>query len=167
MTRDLDPEQLADLRLRSASEHDRGRSRTTARVMGGDDPAERWPCRRCTIAMVEVNATTVAALESSNALLAKRGERMIPKSQVVFCSTCEPIARRERAERYDRERAEIAELIRELRSLIDNDLREASIAARLRELGHANVPALLSEAKTRRAEKRRATTTNGPRRNSL
>lgn len=166
MSRDLDPEQLADLRVRAESERDRTRSREAV-GFGDTTIVERWPCRRCTIAMVDVNAATVTALEVSNAQLLRRGERAIPKSHVVFCSTCEPIARLERAEREAVQRAEIRALERELFSLVDNDLREASIATRLRELGHANVPALLRQAATRRAEKAREKNTNGTRRNSL
>lgn len=165
MRDDIDPEDLADRQLRAASERDTKRTREPARI-GATDVAAKWLCRRCRSAMVDVSSDVVHGLEVSNRQLRTRGEPEIQTHQVVFCEACTPIARRERAERIARESAESAKLIRELNSLIDNDLREASIAARLRELGH-NVPALLREAKTRRDEKRRAATTNGPRRNSL
>jgi hypothetical protein len=161
---DLDPEALADLQRRAASERDPQRTREAARPVA-NDVAAKWLCRRCRTAMVDVSAHVVHGLEVSNRELQRRGEPPIPTHQVVFCETCTPIARKERAARIAREAAESAALIRELNSLIDNDLREASIAARLRELGH-DVPALLREARNRRAEKRRATAT-GPRRNNL
>lgn len=37
---------------------------------------------------------------------------------------------------------EMAALIRELKSLVDNDMRERSICARLRDLGHPDVEGL-------------------------
>lgn len=159
MSRDLDDEQIADLAHRTRSERDPDRTREAARF-GDRTIVAQWPCRRCTMRMVPVNSTTVDALETNNRLLVKQGQRPIAQSQVVFCAECEPVARRERAEREARDRAEIRELERELFSLVDNDLREQSIARRLRELGHANVPALISQAAARRAEKRRAATTN-------
>lgn len=166
MSRDLDPEQLADLR-RARSVGDVYREPRDPATALDTVAVEQWPCRRCTIAMVPVTATAVETLAMSNEHLIKRGEKPIPKSAVVFCARCEPIARAERAEREEKQRAEIRDLTRELFALVDNDLREASIATRLRQLGHANVPALLSQAAARRAEKRRGGPTSNRRSKDL
>lgn len=54
----------------------------------------------------------------------------------------------------------IAALVRELNGLIDNDLRERSVLARLRELGHPDVDGLAKAI----ADGRAARTTTKPRR---
>jgi hypothetical protein len=152
---ELDPEIIADLRKRAATEHDATRSRGDG-VYDWSPAAivEQWPCRTCGLAMVGVTAEQVEAREVFNRKLRARREQEIPKSAVVFCEACLERARQLGAERRARERVEMAALIRELRSLVDNDLREKSILARLRVLGHPDVDELQRAAAASRAARK-------------
>lgn len=80
-----DPEVLADLRKRDASERDRGRTRPLGWV-----PApivEHWGCKGCG-ALVGVTKEAVETREVFNARLRSRGEAELAKDRIVFCPSC-------------------------------------------------------------------------------
>lgn len=85
MTRfpDRDPEVLADLRARQASEGDRSRTRPDGWV----PPAivERWPCTGCN-ALVDMPRGAIELHAMFNRQLARRGERPLPKR--IPCPSC-------------------------------------------------------------------------------
>jgi hypothetical protein len=145
----LDPEIAADMRLRADTE--RHRDPKPAKY-SWTSPAivEHWPCRMCGVAMVGVTAEAAAARDHANQILVSRREPEIAKSQIVFCDRCTPVAKAQREERHRKAREETAAVIRELRSLVDNDLRERVLVDRLRELGQPDIAHVLADARAHR-----------------
>jgi hypothetical protein len=84
----LDPEVLADLRLREQSERDPSRSRVDPTAWTEPAIVEHWPCRGGCGTMVGVTREAIDALASSNAMLARRREAPIAKTKVVWCPPC-------------------------------------------------------------------------------
>lgn len=84
----LDPEVLADLRAREASERDPTRSRSDPTAWTAPAIVEHWPCRGGCGAMIGVTREAVEALASSNAMLARRRDQPIAKSKVMWCPEC-------------------------------------------------------------------------------
>lgn len=157
MTRDLitDPEVLADQRARSRyggadrgvpDDYEPGTRRPPAIVAG-------WACRAGCGRFVPVDDVAIAALASSNATLRKRGEPELGVHEIVFCAACKHRAAPDRGEAKRRSTDETARLIAELKTLVDNDLRERSIVARLRDLKHPDVDGLLRAVRDARAAK--------------
>ena len=156
MSRDeIDPEDLADLRLRASSERDSTRTRGDGTYEWS--PAalvEEWPCRNCGTALVGVTAEQVSARAMFNTMLRRQNERVIDTDEVVFCPPCLDLARASGVERRRRAINETELLIRQLKTLSDeNDPRERSILARLRDLGHPDVEGLRKAIADGRAAK--------------
>lgn len=84
----LDPEVLADLRRREASERDPSRARRDPTDWTPPVIVEHWPCRGGCGQMVGVTREAIDALATGNALLAKRREPPISKAKVVWCPDC-------------------------------------------------------------------------------
>lgn len=81
----LDPEVLADLRAREASENDRDRMRETALAFGDPAPIEHWPCRGCG-AMVGIPQAALDAHAALDRLARKRDGR--PLARTIPCDAC-------------------------------------------------------------------------------
>lgn len=81
----LDPEVLADLRAREASEGDRDRSRETALAFGDPTPVEHWPCRGCP-AMVGMTRDALELHDMFNRQLWRRRQPQLPKRGL--CDAC-------------------------------------------------------------------------------
>jgi hypothetical protein len=84
----LDPEVLADLRRREASERDPSRSRETSQAFGVATVVEHWPCRGGCNMMVGVTQAAVDAFATLNAQLVRRREQPMAKGKVVWCPAC-------------------------------------------------------------------------------
>lgn len=165
MSRDAitDPEILADQHARArygGAHRDEGdgyapaRARPPAIVAG-------WACRARCGRFVPVDQGAIAAREDANALMRRRGEPELGVHEIVFCPACKAGSAPDRAAALRRQSDLIAGAVRELKTLVDNDLRERSLVARLRELGHPDVGALLRSVRASRAG---ATTTAHKRR---
>lgn len=107
MTRDLDPEVLADQRKRNAvSDRDRDDATPAARPFGSPEPVERWPCSGCGV-MVDIPAAALQMHAICNRKLAARGDRTLEKR-----GQCEACKRREveleQARRRPHEQRELA-----------------------------------------------------------
>jgi len=106
----LDPEILADLRRREASEGDRSRSRETARAFD-PSPVEHWPCRCGCGAMVPVPQAALDTLAIMNAALARRREAPLSKAKIALCDECrrrdEDLAAMQREAQRPRQQAEM------------------------------------------------------------
>lgn len=81
----LDPEVLADLRAREASESDRDRSRETAQPFGDSLPVEHWPCRGCGT-LVGIPQAALDAHAAMDRLARKRDGR--PLAKTIPCEAC-------------------------------------------------------------------------------
>lgn len=154
-----DPEVIADARARARYG---GADRPVPESYG---PATRkpraivagWACRARCGRFVPVDDAAIDALESNNATLRRRGEPELGVHEIVFCPSCKARAAPDRAASLRRRVDEQAALIRELKTLIDNDLRERSIVARLRDLGHPDVDGLRKAIAESRATKNTTT----------
>ena len=84
MTEEIDPEIIADLRLRAYTERDRSRSGEA--VYAPPVFVDRWECRhpQCST-LVDVTPDAVEHLAMFNAELTRRGERLIPTDAIVLC----------------------------------------------------------------------------------
>lgn len=155
-----DPEILADQhrRARVAGGHDRELEAEPVRPFGAFGPVVAgWACRARCGRFVPVDDAAIAALANANATLRRRGEPELGVHEIVFCPACKHRAAPDRADALRRSSEEMGRLIVELKSLVDNDLRERSIVARLRELHHPDVDALLRAVRESRATKNTTT----------
>jgi hypothetical protein len=115
MTRpfDTDPEVLADLRHREASERDRSRSRNDPAAWTPPAIVEHWPCRTGCGAMVGVSQDAVDSRNMFNDRLARRREPAIQRNEVVRCGACtkrdEDLAQLERDSKRAQRQSELRE----------------------------------------------------------
>ncbi|HKP08298.1 MAG TPA: hypothetical protein VJU58_13680 [Microbacterium sp.] len=104
--RPLDPEILADLRLRDRTARERADRRGPDGLDVGQDPdglspalaalydsrpdpeVESWPCRGRCGRMVGVTRVAIERLAKSNRMLASKRERPIGKHEVMWCPDC-------------------------------------------------------------------------------
>jgi hypothetical protein len=152
---ELDPEILADQHRRARyggadrgvpDDYPPGRARPPAIVAG-------WACRAGCGRFVPVDDAAVAARDSANGQLRRRGEPELGVHEIMFCPACKHRAAPDRADALRRRVDETAKLIAELKTLVDNDLRERSLVARLRDLGHPDVDGLRKAIAESRAAK--------------
>lgn len=87
MTRDpiADPEVIADLRRRDASDRDRSRSRNDPTAWVAPAIVERWPCTGCS-ALVDMTRDAIELHAMFNRQLERRGERALAKR--IPCPDC-------------------------------------------------------------------------------
>lgn len=107
----LDPEVLADLRRREASERDPSRTRSDPSAWTEPAIVEHWPCRKGCGAMVGVTREAVDTLATANRMLASRREQPIAKAKVMWCPECkardDELARMETAARRPMKQTEM------------------------------------------------------------
>lgn len=161
--RDIDPEVLRDLQLRSRTSQDRGDGDPTLTRWSPPPAIETWSCRGGCGARIEITREGIDARDAMNAELRRRGEQPVQDDEIAWCPRCKARHDRERAQVTARSRTEVSRLTAELRTLVDNDLRERPILARLRQLGEdadrilADVRAQRRAAATNKATNRRST----------
>lgn len=150
-----DPEIVADARARARfggadrgvpENYPPGTHRPPAIVAG-------WACRSGCGRFVPVTDAAVAARDSANDQLRRRGEPELGEHEILFCPSCKHRAAPDRADALRRRVDDIAKLIAELKTLVDNDLLERSVLARLRDLGHPDVDGLMRAVRESRAAK--------------
>lgn len=171
MTRDAitDPEIIADMRARNrvAGGLDRPIEVAPKGPLGGawapPEIVEGWACRARCGRFVPATAEALARWADANRALQRRGLEPIGKHEVLFCASCKSKHAPERGDARRRQADAMADAIRELKGLVDNDLRERSLIARLRDLGHPDVDGLVRAVRESRAAKIATT----PRRKSL
>jgi hypothetical protein len=100
----MDPEVLADIKLREETRRDSTRTRGAA-VYSWRPPetVAVWPCKACKC-LVEVAQDPVDWFNLFNRELAKRGEEPLDKAKIAYCDRCRIEFRRTGA---DRRRAEV------------------------------------------------------------
>lgn len=154
MTEALDPEVIADLKLRAYTEHDRSRTRHAVHAFGagGPDPiVAEWSCRnpecRKPVAVTQTAIDTLAQFNGDAYKLA-RESRPIKESTVVACSDCEQLARDYRAKAMDKRRYELSKAVKMMREK-KNPRDEQDLIALLKKLKHPDVPGLIEAIETR------------------
>lgn len=141
---DLDPEVLADLQLRKASEYDSTRTRgkgiydwTKPKLIGA------WRCRnpQCN-QHVGYTQEDHEYAEVFDGLLAKRGEEPLDRKRIALCLECRVLLQQQLANRNRRKVDELAEVIRRMKNSV-NPRNEHALIQQLTRLHHPDVPGLL------------------------
>lgn len=149
---EIDPEVVADLRLRAATMRDTSR---------GSDPYDWKPpklvggqllCRTCKIP-VAVTEDTIERWWMFNGILRKRNEQPIAPDQIVFCDECVVEHKKHSADTRRREVDLLASMIRQLKET-DDPQRERELIAQLRVQRHPDVDGLVAAIAARKATKR-------------
>lgn len=150
MSEEIDPEVLADLQLRKASEYDSTRTRGLG-VYAWKPPADvaQWPCRRpgCG-AMVGVTQDTVDYLAMTNRWIAEGrlvdqlDKRPLASDAVVLCADCRVLLEKMREEKSAARRAETRDLVQRMKAS-PNPRNEHELIKRLSQLHHPDVTGLI------------------------
>lgn len=151
----LDPEVVADLKLRAATERERGKHRDADRSLDWSPPVivGAWPCRFCSV-LVDVPEETMSRWSTFNTHLRSRGEPPLDYRKVLVCAECDNDRRMRSGDVRRQEADEMARLIRLLKSASDLESSEARTAiAQLRGLHHPDVDGLVESLRTRSAKR--------------
>jgi hypothetical protein len=122
VTDDIDPEVLADLRLRASTEYDRSRTRDANYDWKRPADVAQWRCRRCGCD-VGVTQDAVDRFEDCNRILARMGEAPITTSIVVACEPCRVIVADAVQKRNARVCASTKEIIQQLKAGMTANIR--------------------------------------------
>lgn len=137
---DEDPEVVADLRLRAATERDPNRSREMPRY----EPAKihsHVPCRGRCGAIVSWTEEAEHAFQTWNRVLAAKAEAPLDKTRIVFCNTCRQRGAELTADANRKKVDAMAAAIRELK-IGCHEHRENELLDKLEQAGHPDVPGL-------------------------
>ena len=152
---ELDPEVVADLKLREATLRDPTRTRRDPTTRW--DPPKiigQWPCRNQACRKpVDVTADAVEYFDMFNRMLAARGELPLESSLTVACTECRRLLEDHRAVRNRDRREELRDAIKQLKAS-KNPPTEHDLIKRITKLGHPDVPGLLQALAERTAKKR-------------
>lgn len=149
MTDDIDPEVLADLQLRKASECDRTRTQEADNPFDGTTVAV-LPCRRCGVPC-DVSAEAMLAFETFNKRLASIGEAPLDHEHIMRCKKCNEWNSRKVAEVAEQRRVRNAQLVKELGAeRPPHWQREREIIDELRRGGCEDVDGLVRRIAERR-----------------
>jgi hypothetical protein len=160
MNDEIDPEVLADLRLRASSERDSSRARPSASLLGtwkpDEKPAGMWRCRGrgkgkapCpSNAIVPVMADTMERLMIFNQRLRSMGEDPIDTDDVVRCDPCQRAINAARSGLLRQRIEEMAQVIRDVKAS-GNPRGERAKIAQLEKWGHPDVAGLLQAIEDR------------------
>ena len=146
MSDEEDPEVVADLRLRAATERDDSRSRLTpAQLLAWkpDAPVAQWHCRHPSCAsLVDVTQEAVDTLATMNGRLRSLGEREIPTDAVMLCEPHRNLMHRILEEKHGEQRVELAECVKRMRQS-PAPRNEHDLIKRMTALHHPDVTGLI------------------------
>lgn len=157
---EIDPEVLADLHLRAATE----REPTRMRDMPTWKPAaivDHVPCRNRCGRVVEWTDEAEHAFETWNRILLAKRDAPLDKTRIVFCDACRMSGVQPGADRNRKQHEMLRERIRYLKQSANPD-GETKVIDEIKKLGHPDVPGLLEALRQKREAKsggRRAKTT--------
>jgi hypothetical protein len=145
---ELDPEVIADLQLRAATERDPTRSRNPPNwspptVIGV------VPCRARCGAVVGWTAEAEDAFETWNRILLAKREAPLDKTRIVFCVACRRGGRESTAADNRKHVDQTADVIRKLKASAKPD-QERDLLAKLEKLHHPDIPGLLEALRAKR-----------------
>lgn len=154
MTREFepDPEVIADLQLRDATERDRSRTRRASYAWTPSKIVGAWRCKnlRCP-AFVEVTEETMERFCMFNSQLRSRGEAPLDPSKILYCDPCITEYKRTAPDRRRAQMDRMAVVIRQLKDSGDAS-RERDLIAQLEEWGHPDVTGLVKAITERLAK---------------
>lgn len=151
---DEDPEVVADIRLRAATEHDGTRTRPSKLAWSPPAIVDRWPCKTGCGAMVDVPIDAVHALEVFNAQLKRQRERPIAPSQIMVCAKCKVVLLEQEAEEKRTRTERVAHHVAALSASHGPPTEERGILEQLKRWGHPDPEGLAKAIADRRAAER-------------
>jgi hypothetical protein len=146
-----DPEVIADLKLRAATEHDRLRSREMPAFVPSP-VIDRVPCRNRCGAVVGWTEQAEETFQTFNRELARKMEPQLDKTRIVFCNTCRMAGGALSADRNRKQVDFVAQVIRELKSGLNGEKYQEAIQ-KLRKAGHPDVEGLEQTLRDKEAAK--------------
>ncbi len=151
MSEELDPEVIADLRLRAQTERERGNRAAAAPVWTPPVIVDSWPCRhpQCSV-RVDVTQDVVDQLAVFNGYLRRRNERPIPTDAVVVCDTHRLALTAYRTEQLDKKRTAMTEAVQKLKAS-PNARAEHELLAELKRMHHPDIDGLLQSLEAKGA----------------
>jgi len=146
LSREIDPEVLADIRLRDATTRDRSRSgeATWSKpvILG------QVPCRNRCGRLVDWPDAAQDRFEFFNAVLERRGEAPLDKTRILFCTPCIEAGKLEAGNVRRKEVDIVAGWIRELKDGCDAK-RDAELLTKLAKV-HPDIDGLKQALNERR-----------------
>jgi hypothetical protein len=155
MSDEMDPEVIADLKLRAYSERDSSRGKVTEDHIANwrpDGVVTQWKCRmeKC-MRFMDVTQEGIDRLDDANAHLAKRGEPPLKSFEVAICQTCMRMRAGDVGRRLRERVTGLAENIRKLKEHAKP--RQASeLLAAIIKAKHPDLPGLLDAIEARRSK---------------
>lgn len=145
-----DPEVIADLQLRAATERDRSRSRPESYEWSPPKIVGKWKCRNPECAgFADVPEIAMERFFAFSAQLRSRGEGSLDPTKILYCEPCQAAYK---ASAPDRRRAQVERMAVEIRKLKESGdpTRERDLIAQLEEWGHPDVDGLVKAITDRR-----------------
>jgi hypothetical protein len=136
-----DPEVVADLKLRAATERDRSRSREMPAFVPPKFKG-KVPCRGRCGGVVDWTEDAEERFEMFNRILKSKMEAPLDKTLIVFCEKCKSVGLAAAAAVNLKKVEVMAKLIRELKTKSDPP-GETEILEKLKKLDHPDIPGLL------------------------
>jgi hypothetical protein len=162
MSDEIDPEVVADLKLRAYTERDRSRTGSANYDWSKPVIVTQWKCRTppCKT-FVDVTEDTIERWEIFNRELARRGEGPIASHTVLRCDQCEADTRAALAINLRKQVDRMADVIRQIKAgekIIryksqsgDHAVDEKTALEALKRWGHPDVPGFIAALAERRA----------------
>lgn len=153
MSDEMDPEVLADLRLRAATERDPSRSRE----MPSWSPPKvhsQVPCRGRCGAVVDWNEDAEERFQIFNRELERRNEAPLDRTKIVFCNACRAEGAKAAADRNRKLNDAVGAAIRELKMGCQSH-REHELLDKLEKAGHPDIAGLRQWLKDQAAKGKR------------
>lgn len=139
---ELDPEIIADLRLRAATERDASRERPTSLRFEPCRTVRTLPCREPTCRKpCELSETGAARIMQFNRRLISLGEQPISEYQIMICPECRAHFVAAKGKRNRERIEESRKLIRALKDSKDFE-NEHAIWKRLEQMHHPDIHGL-------------------------
>jgi hypothetical protein len=157
VSEELDPEVVADLRLRAYSERDSSRARVSEHHLATfrpDDPVAEWKCRNPNCArFMPVTQEAIDRLDDANRHWPKKaGQPPLKSYEVAMCDACSQWVKDNRSQRLRDKVTKLADLIRRLKD--STHPREATeLLADIAKCHHPDIPGLLDAIEAKRASK--------------
>jgi len=154
-----DPEVVADLQLRAASERDSTRSRPSPALLEVWAPSSKfvgvWKCRTAPcMRMVSVTEETLEYFEKCNEWLALKGEQPLDPTTILRCDRCRDEVKARRPALLRQRVVEMAAVIGKLKAS-PQPRQEHDLIRQLTSWNHPDLPGLLDALDPRAGKSRK------------
>lgn len=148
MSDEIDPEVLADLRLRARTERERPAVPPSALKWSPSPTIAKVPCRARCGNVTDWTEDAEDRFRIFNRELERRNEAPLDKTRIVFCLKCQEIGAKMAAERNRKHIDALAEVIKRIKAS-SNPEEEREDIEKLKKLNHPDVQGLLQAIRAR------------------